>query len=508
MENAITRAARRAAVPVLVGLVGFVVSVVGSWVPSIWYDEAATVTSASRSWAALGREVQDVDVVHATYYAAMHCWFALVGYSPSTLRFPSAVAVGVTAALLVVLGPRLVGPMVGGRLGVLAGLFFTVLPRVTWMGAEGRSFALGTLLATVSTLLLVAAVDRTVEGRRAWPSWVAYTAVSVLGGAVFLYLVLLTAAQGATVLALRRGRRWRQPAWRPVAAWALAAAITVGALVPLAVASSAQGAQISWIRHVDLHTVEEVLVTQFSYENAAFAVLLWVLVAAGVAVGVRVPRMRALLAVAVPWIVVPTVLLVVASVVTHPLYSPRYLAFATPAAALLMAAPFAVVPVRGVRARWASVLAVLLAVGLSAPTWVTQRTVTAKDDSAWNTVAGLVVRQRLAEPVGARDAVLFGPVERHPKATSRIIAETYPRAFAGMRDPLLVTPAGTGTHLWDTQRPLTESGRAVGDATTVWLVTAATPDERPTVTAALRSAGFHVGRQWRVARTWVVRYDR
>ncbi|MDM7889236.1 glycosyltransferase family 39 protein [Curtobacterium sp. RHCJP20] len=486
--------------PVLVGLAAFLVAVIGSWVPSVWYDEAATVTSAARSWTALGREVQQVDLVHATYYALMHVWFGLVGYTPFTLRLPSAIAVGVTAAVVVILGRRLAG----ARLGIIAGLLFAVLPRVTWMGAEGRSFALGALLATLSTLLLLAAVDRTAAKRAGWIWWVVYGAVSLLGCAVFLYLILVPIGHFLTLLALRRIRHETSPI--PLAAWIITTAVVLIGAVPLAVLSSAQSAQISWIQHISAHTVEEFLVTQFSYENTGFAVLLWVLAGFGFAAAVKVERLRPVLAVAVPWVFVPTLALIAASIVTHPLYSPRYIAFAAPAAALLMAAPLAAVPTRWFRP--AAIVVLLLAVGLSAPSWAAQRTVTAKDGSAWNQVAALIQRQRLGESDSARDAVLFGPVQRHPKATSRIIAESYPAAFAGLDDPLLITPAGAGDGLWETQQPLRYAGRAVGGATTVWLVTATKPDDRATATAALRPAGFHQTQQWKVARTWVVRYDR
>lgn len=486
--------------PALVGTVGFFVSVVGSWVPSVWYDEAATVTSATRSWAALGREMQSVDLVHATYYALMHCWFAIVGYSPFALRFPSAVAVASSAALLVLLGRRLAGD----RVGLLAGLFFVLLPRVTWMGAEGRSFAIGALLALAATMLLLTATDRTSAGSRSWPWWAAYTAVSVLGGSVFLYLVLVTVSHGLTVFAVQRMRR--SALRRPLVSWTVAVGITVLALVPLAAASSRQTAQISWIQHISRHTLEEVLVTQFSYENAGFAVLLWVLVAAGFVVAIRLPQVRPVLAVALPWVAVPTVVLIVASIITHPLYSPRYVAYAAPAAALLMAAPFAFVPARWLRPT--VIVAVVLAGSLTAPTWAAQRTITAKDDSGWNQVAALIERQRLAESDTAHDAVLYGPVQRHPKATSRIIAETYPRAFAGLRDPLLMTAAGAGDGLWETQRPLSDAGAVIGDASTVWLLTAVSPDTRTAATRALRPEGFRITDQWKIARTWVVCYER
>jgi mannosyltransferase len=52
---------------VLAGFLGFVISVAFSWVPSVWYDESATIVSATRTWKELWAEIHHVDAVHATY---------------------------------------------------------------------------------------------------------------------------------------------------------------------------------------------------------------------------------------------------------------------------------------------------------------------------------------------------------------------------------------------------------------------------------------------------------
>ncbi|WP_148286307.1 hypothetical protein [Curtobacterium sp. B8] len=120
-----------------VGAIGTLVAAAFAWVPSLWYDEAATVTSAQRSWPQLWAELHNVDAVHGLYYALVHAWFWLVGYTPFTLRFPSALAVGIAAGLVVALGRRLGGR----RFGIAAGLVFLALPGVQWAGSEGRSYA-------------------------------------------------------------------------------------------------------------------------------------------------------------------------------------------------------------------------------------------------------------------------------------------------------------------------------------------------------------------------------
>ncbi|GAA4267409.1 hypothetical protein [Frondihabitans peucedani] len=493
---------------VLVGLAATAIAVLFSWVPSLWYDEAATVVSATRSWAALGRMLTTVDVVHATYYAGMHLWFDVVGYSPFTLRLPSALATGGAAALTVVLGRMLATR----RIGLLAGVVFCVLPRVTWMGLEGRSFALGTLLAVASTILFVTAARRSA---RRW--WIAYAAVAILSSAVFLYLVLVVVAHGVSaVLALLRARKrhagLRASGWatsRPILRWTLAAALTVVAILPLAVLASRQSGQIHWIPRPSLHTVEEVVTTQWFYENGAFAAVAWALILIGVVAALRRPGQaegrtaRDVLLIAAPWMAVPTLGLIAVSLVHTPLYSPRYVTFGAPAAALAIAVGLDRLPWRR-----AVPLLVAVLVALSLPTIVAQRQVTAKDDSAWNRVAALVSRERAREPRDTRDAVVYGPVDRHPLTTSRIIADSYPTAFRGLDDIALRTPASETDRMWASDRPLGSVLGKAQDARSVWLLTGTAHDIATTLTPELRRDGFHVGQSWRVSRTIVVRYDR
>ena len=146
--------------PLAIGLLGLVISLIGITVPSVWYDEAASIISATRSWPQLWDEVGSVDAVHALYYALLHVIFDVFGYSPLTLRVPSAIAVGAAAALLVVLVRRFSLPGDGqNRLAVLAGVVFCLLPRTTWMGTEGRTYALSATLAILLTLVLVRATS-------------------------------------------------------------------------------------------------------------------------------------------------------------------------------------------------------------------------------------------------------------------------------------------------------------------------------------------------------------
>ncbi|WP_051973328.1 hypothetical protein [Cryobacterium sp. MLB-32] len=507
----------RVADAALVGAIALLVSVAFSWVPSVWFDEAATITSATRSWTDLARLLQSVDLVHGLYYAGMHVWFDLVPYSPFTLRLPSALFIGLAAGLLT----YLTSALANRRTAILAGLIFTVLPRVTWAGAEGRSFALGTALAMVLTLVFLAAWNRGAAPRRTrvlW--WGLYGVVAVLSTGVFLYLALLVGAHGVTALWTRLAQRHFpadgtgvRTANAGLWGWLGASAAAGALLLPFALTVSSQSKQVSWIPPIGHQTLYDVVVWQWFALNPTFAAVGWLLVFIGI--GVLVARARrtpvshrahtarpGLLAITVPWIVVPTVGLIVASLLISPLYSPRYLTFGAPAIALLMAVALA-----ALRRRWMSVIALAVIVGMAVPQYMAQRMPEAKQNSSWNEVADLVAHERATHPA-EKSAVLYGPVRHHPAATSRIISLSYPDAFQGMVDVKLKTPAAEAGTLWEKQYPLAEVTHRFDGVDEVWLVTSDKQDWRPSITAKLAALGYRLQSEWNLTGVNVLRYER
>ncbi|ROS59347.1 mannosyltransferase [Frigoribacterium sp. PhB160] len=516
---------------VLIGLLGTIVSGAFLWVPSVWYDEAATVVSATRTWGQLWAMIHTVDLVHAAYYAAMHLWFDVFPYSPVSLRVPSAIVTGVAAGLTVALTRILVDR----RTAVVAGLLFVLLPRVTWMGGEGRSYALSAMLAVGLTLVLVVAARRTSEAgvarthRSVVGWWVAYAVLAVVSAAFFLYLALLVVGHAVTMLVRvlrdhrdRRAEEARVDEWartgsiavpspsvrssrRALVGWFAGAAVAGLASLPLAWFIAGQNGQVSWIERPTFGTLRSVLVTQWFYQDENFAVFALLLLGATVVVlTLRLaPAARGLAEVVLPWMLVPTIGLIAVSLVASPLYSPRYLTFGTPAVAMTMAVAVAAIPWRRVIA-----LVLLVAVVLTAPGYVAQRQPEAKDKAAWDQVAALVARERATEPAGTEEGIVYGPVRRHPKATSRIIQDTYPDAFVGMSDFTLETPGAETDGLWETQHDLGDVLDRTADLDVVWLVTSDKQDWRPRVTEELGSVGFHLDQEWGLTRTNVLRYVR
>ncbi|MFO7690937.1 MAG: hypothetical protein R6W83_10370 [Cryobacterium sp.] len=509
---------------VVIALIGFALSVAFSWVPSVWYDESATIVAATRSWADLGRMLGTVDAVHGLYYALMHVWFDLVGYTPFTLRLPSAVATGLAAGLIV----TLVRSLASRRTAVYAGLLFCLLPRVTWMGEEGRSFALTTACAIVLTLVFLAAWRRSAAqpGSGWWARcrwWWLYSALAVLFTGLFLYVALLVVAHGVTAVWTTVRARRQEPGaprgWAPLRGWLIASIGAGLAVLPFAVTVVGQSGQVSWIDPISLRTVTDVFVVQWFMSNAPFAVIGWALIVLGITVLLSRARSTpapgvtntlapttspALLELSLPWLTVPTLGLVAASLVMTPVFSPRYLVFAAPAAAILMAVTVSALP-----GRWMRLSSIALCVALLVPSYVAQRLPEAKQNSSWSEVSSLLERERaIADNGGAADGVIYGPVRQHASATTRVIAYSYPAGFEGTVDLNIQTPAAQTDGLWETTYPLAEVQDRFENLDTVWLVTSDRQDWRPSIRSKLGALGFSFTAEWNLTGVNVLRFTR
>lgn len=492
--------------PLAVAVLGFAISVTGIGIPSIWYDEAATIISSTRSWSQLWAEIGNVDAVHALYYAGIHLIFDVFGYSPISLRMPSAIAVGVAAALTVVLAHQLVGT----RSALVAGIVFCLLPRTTWMGTEGRSYALSAALAVALTIVLVHASRST---RRRW--WVLYFALVVLSCVLFIYLALVVIAHAATMvwrlssarLALPRHTRIPIGPARISQRWLVASASAGLALVPFGLAAIGQTGQLFWIDPLGPQTIRQVLRGQWFYESTWFAAIGWVLIGVGTIALLRRSHTRwtglSPAATLLPVLAMPTIVLLVATAVYTPLYTPRYLSMCLPFVAIVIAVAIGLLPTRPIR-----VLVLLALVSLSVPQIIAQRQPDSKENTSWQQVADLIAAERADDAPGSTTAIIYGWVRYHPSATSRVIAYSYPDAFRGTIDVTLGTPAFETGQLWETRQPLAESLDRLESADVTYLITSTKRDLRAETTATLATEGWRPTDTWRIADVNVVQYEK
>lgn len=471
---------RATVVAVLLGVLGVAVSALGSWNPSLWGDEAASILSANRSIPSLFHMLAHVDAVHGSYYLGLHFWVGIFGSSPFSVRFPSALAIGVCVAGVVLLATKLDSL----KLGIVAGVICAVLPRVTSMGDEARSYAFSAAIATWLTLLLV---EMMLRHRPSRTQWVAYGVLLTVGIYVFLYLALIAVAHLVILVSSPRGRAMLR-------SWLNTTLVVGVAILPMLVMALLQRSQISFLGQRPTADFHAIAVTLW-FGTALIAILCWPAIAAAIGFflfDVSKGRFSArslrtapqsLTVVAAAWLVVPTGLLF-ASHFVIPDFTARYLSMCAPAAAILVA----VGVVRLVRFKTVPIVLVgLVLLAAIVPDWVAQRGAYGKNNSDW-----AVIGAEIAANAHPGDAVAFDDATR-PSRRPRLALRTYPADFVGMKDVTLKTPYFDTGSWYDSDYSITDAN-ALGrldDVRTVWLVDYSTPTHTDTEgVAELRALGF------------------
>ncbi|MFY1578446.1 glycosyltransferase family 39 protein [Verrucosispora sp. WMMD703] len=323
-----------------------------------WRDELATWSAATRELGGLFRLAGTIDAATGPYYLFMHAWLAAAGDSVAALRLPSALAMAATAGLTAVLGHRLWD----ARVGTLAGLLFAVLPGTSRYGQEARPYALASALAVLSTLLLVAGLQRPTRRHL-----IGYAAATTALGLTHLVALTLLAAHAVAVLTRTAragpaagadfesraggssGGGQRESTGQVIGYWLAALAPVAMAVVPLAlVASGQRGRQLDWVdaaRPGDLAA----LASGVAQSGVVGGVLIGL-----AALGTARAGRRALLPLSC--VLAPVLLLFLAGLAV-PLWVPRYLVFVVPFGCLLAGAALA-------SARLPAALAVVVLTGL------------------------------------------------------------------------------------------------------------------------------------------------
>jgi mannosyltransferase len=465
----------------------------GSWIPSLWGDEAASAMSAQRSIPSLLAMLTHVDLVHGSYYLALHFWVSVFGASPFSLRLPSAVAIGFTTAAVVLIALRL-GTV---RVAVAAGIICAVIPRVTYMGEEARSYAFSAAFAAWLTLVLIELLRCNGRSRRLW---IAYGLLLAVGTYAFLYVVLFAAAH-ALILVFSRlpgdaGRRFFRTWFRVT----LAAVVAASPIIVGAVLERGQIAYLAGSPQLGFTTVTVGL----WFGSAEFAIAAWALLlvagAHGVGILVRLRRLPRhgddpvppgqspptgprLDVVAAVWLVIPSTVLIASHFFLAD-FTARYLSFCAPAAALLMA-----VALDWLSARRRLVLAAGVAtiVVLATPAYLGQRQPYSKNNSDWANISAT-----LAQNASPGDGVVFDETAR-PYRRTRLAMHTYPAGFTGLVDVALKTPYQRNDTWYDSAYSVDHAlalGRFDG-IDTVWVIELKVGAATDTYgLAVLESAGF------------------
>jgi mannosyltransferase len=445
--------------------------------PSFSRDETATLAAVHRSFPQLVRMLGTVDVVHGAYYALIWVVVRVGGAGEFAVRLPSAVALAVGAALVTALGRRLVSAWAG----LAAGLVFAVLPSVSWFAETAREGALVAALATAASYCLVRVLQAEATRRR----WlIGYGVVLAALGLANLFGLLLVLAHAVTLACLRGRYRVDR---RLVLGWMAAAVAALIVVSPVAVAGYGQLHQIHWLEPPGLQAV--LSVRRIIGETLLFLLTVAIClagVAASAAGGrARLPRNwpAGLVALGLPWLILPPAILLIASL-AHPVYTYRYIVYCIPAAALLIGAAVAAL------GRYAGPVALVLIVAAGLHTQSAQRY---PDAHGINIRAADRVVARHAEP---GDALLNVSAQNGPRKGSgeRILETAYPYGLARLRDiSTSVSPQQSAT-LGGTYAPGSLIRQRLATVRRLWVVEWNTP--KPVL--ILHGLGFTRVHTWEV----------
>ncbi|HZN79262.1 MAG TPA: hypothetical protein VFC01_06175 [Mycobacterium sp.] len=487
--------------PAIVAVFAAVVCAAGAARPSLWFDEAATISASTRSVPDLWRLVHNIDAVHGLYYLVMHGWFTVFPVTEFWSRLSSCLAVGIAAAGVVVVAKQFSTRTVA----VCAGVVFAILPRVTWAGIEARSYALTAAAAVWLTVLVVTAARR--NAAALWPLYGLALVVSTLLN-VFVVLMVLVHAVVVPVVASKRAT---------VVWWAATSTVAVLVLAPFLAFCRNQIAQVRWISPLDAGTVLDIAKEQYFDHSVSFAVLtVVVLVAVLVARRQWDPSNRQLAAVAVAWIVLPTAVLLVYSVVQQPIYYPRYLCYTSPAMALLIA----VCTVALFRTR-ERVTAMLAAFALAAtPNYLlNQRGPYAKEGMDFSQVADVITAH--AAP---GDCLILDNTTAWKPGPIRPLTAARPAAYEKLVDPGRGLRGSQRNRLWDAHLGIWGVADRVRLCTVLWTVSERDPTvperqsgpgldpgvrlKRAPAYQVPQHMGFHIVERWQFSFAQVVKSTR
>jgi mannosyltransferase len=397
--------ANSSAVWLIPGVVAWSVGWWGIAAADISRDETATIGISTRSVPDIWRMSNHFDAVHTLYYLIMHFWTKAFGVSPVALRLPSLISMTIAAALLAALGRMLVSP----RAGFTAGLLYACAPQVSYYAHDARSYAIDSTLVILLFVLFVRALRA--SRRRAWIWYALVLAVTVV---MHLFTVLVVAAQAVTVLLGAASSH----SWRAARRWLVATGLALCALAPFVVAAAGQADSVGWIAPFAWTDVWGFILAIAGRASliAPFAIL--------AVLAIRISTKRpTVMAVALPWLIVPPVLLFGVSAFDH-LYLFRYLLYCLPALALLAAAGLD--RFRG----WQHAIVLVALIGLTIPQQLNVRN---PDQGANDFRAEAAFIQTHKQP---NDAIFF------VVPTQRPLKNSDPDAYAGLNDIALArTPA-------------------------------------------------------------------
>ncbi len=318
-----------------------------------WRDEVFTVAAAHRPIAGTLAMVWGSEGNQALYYLFMNGWLRF-GTSELWARLPTILCAAAAIPATALLGRRLFGDMVGGIAAILLALNLAFIE----LAFDARAYAPMLLLAVLSMLLFIRAVER--GGRRAWVAYaIAATAMVYLG----VLTVLVLFAQVLSLIVLPRSRRPGRAARPGLAGLVLALTPAV-----LYVVFRNGESPSSWILPTHLSDLTSVWTAWAG--STLLGVLFALAAAGGLYAGIRVARdtgdgyLRWRYALVGCWLATPLALFAF-SMLVEPVWQERYVVWSLPPLLFAVALGIDRLPRRGLAMAAAAVVTAAVALNLA-----------------------------------------------------------------------------------------------------------------------------------------------
>jgi mannosyltransferase len=425
---------------------------------SMHADELSSWGFTNTPWRLIPTLIHDADPGSVPYDLALKAWASAFGRSDFALRVPSVIAMAGAAAVIAMLGNRLMGP----RVGLLAGLLTAALPITTRYAQEVGPHAATLFSAALATLALVTVYDRPKHSRYA-----GYAAAVGLLGLCHVTGLLVVLAHGLTTLMMKR---------QALLGWLIAAGLGAA---PAIVAIFLTGSP-PWRTGAGTHTTGLPSMNQFAQDEFGAVIVAGAVVAlALLAFSLKKPAI-----VFSAWAVLPLLLLTL--FVHFTTFSPTQVA--------LVAVPGwvglgALALNRVTAAR--SVLAVLAVAAIGIPTQVAIRQADGHGQAS-HTLADTIYTEGQAG-----DAVIFGPADADGPA-GRDILNRYLSAAHRPKDVLAQSTPRAGGHLRVPECPDVDA--CLRKTTRIWLVRVGSLDSPLTGLEAGKDGALRV--RYDVTQTW------
>jgi hypothetical protein len=320
----------------------------------LWLDEVLGVKVARESLPQLFQTLREREINMAFYYVLLHFWMK-VGSSDAFLRSMSVIFSVATVPFTYAIGAR----VFGRKVGLIAAWLLALNAFHIRYAQEARAYALFTLLAAVSTYLLVRNIQ---EPQTALAGW--YGAVLALMLYSHVLGALIIAAHGVSILFLPA----REIPWKNLArscAWLVGLALPLAVIVPLITANP-----LDWLPRLDAKMVLNFLILIAGNRG----ILLLVLEAIAVALFIFATA-RALIrhgrskenwgsALILCWFFVPLAIVLAISAF-RPFFVPRFLLPCLPAFLLAASAGLALIRPRSVAWTLGGAISLLCMAGIA-----------------------------------------------------------------------------------------------------------------------------------------------